>query len=363
MDIDKTLLNFTVGPVQISDDILQLGSDPVPYFRTPEFSALMKENETIMKQLMGASDKARAVFLTGSGTAAMEAAISNAFNQDDKLLVVNGGSFGQRFCQICAIHEIPFTEIKLPFGTPLAEEDLKEFEDEGYTGFVVNYHETSTGILYDLPMIHSFCERNNLFLIVDSVSSFIADAFDMQALGVDMVLTGSQKALALPPGISVVVMSERAVERVTCGNPKCLYLNLKIALKDGERGQTPFTPAVGLLIQLNKRLAEIQKIGIEAERSKILAITQDFRNRIQNYPFKIASVCPSNAMTPISPTGDVSAFEIYETLKNEYHIFVCPNGGELASMLFRVGHMGNLTIQDNDRLFDALEDMKRRNLL
>jgi len=363
MNIDKTLVNFTVGPVKISDEILSLGSDPVPYFRTTDFSNLMKENESIMKQLMGAEEKARAVFLTGSGTAAMEASVINVFDHNDKLLVVNGGSFGQRFCQICEIYDIPFTEIKLSFGTPLTENDLKDYEGQGYTGLLVNYHETSTGVLYDLEMIHRFCEQNGLLLLVDSISSFIADEFDMRKLGVDIVLTGSQKALALPPGVSIVVMNERIIERVNHRNPRCLYLNLKIALRDGERGQTPFTPAVGVLIQLNKRLTEIQKIGMEKERAKILAIAQDFRNRIHNYPFRIASLCLSNAMTPVSPMGDISAYAIYETLKNDYHIFVCPNGGDLATKLFRVGHMGNLAIKDNDQLFAAFDDMKKRGIL
>ena len=95
------MINFAVGPVQMDEEIRALGAEEVPYFRTPEFSAIMKENERLMKQFTGAPEDARAVFLTGSGTAAMEAAVMNLFTECDRVLVVNGGSFGARFAKIC----------------------------------------------------------------------------------------------------------------------------------------------------------------------------------------------------------------------------------------------------------------------
>ena len=151
------MLNFTVGPVMASDEVRAIGAEQVPYFRTAEFSAIMKENEQLMKLFAKASDDARTVFITGSGTASMEAVVMNVFTPADKVLVVNGGSFGHRFVQLCEIHEIPHTEIKLEMGTPLTAEDLKPYEGQGYTGFLVNLHETSTGVLYDIQMISDFC--------------------------------------------------------------------------------------------------------------------------------------------------------------------------------------------------------------
>ena len=107
MDIKKDHINFAVGPVQISEEISRIGADPVPYFRTPDFSALMKENEALLKEFMDAPEDARAVFLTGSGTASMDAVTQNVFTKDDRLLVVAGGSFGHRFCEICEVYGIP----------------------------------------------------------------------------------------------------------------------------------------------------------------------------------------------------------------------------------------------------------------
>ncbi|MBQ0070736.1 MAG: hypothetical protein KBS81_02585 [Spirochaetales bacterium] len=118
------MINFTVGPVQASDEILSIGSEQVPYFRTPEFSSLMKENERMMLEFADAPEKSRVVFLTGSGTAAMESTVMNLFREDDSLLVINGGSFGARFCQICDVHHYHYEAIRLSPGKTLTKEVL-----------------------------------------------------------------------------------------------------------------------------------------------------------------------------------------------------------------------------------------------
>lgn len=357
------MLNFTVGPVMSDDIVRNIGAEQVPYFRTPEFSSLMLENEKLMKEFAKAEDDARVVFITGSGTASMEAAVMNVFDKNDKVLVVNGGSFGHRFVELCQIHEIPYEEIKLEQGKALKKEQLDLFDSKGFTGFLVNVHETSTGVHYDMNLISDFCKKHNIFLIVDAISSFLADDFNMEELGVQIMITGSQKALACPPGVSVMVLSHNAVERIENRDVKCMYLNLKSALKNGERGQTPFTPAVGTLIQINARLREIEAAGgVESETKKIAELAQDFREKIKGLPFEIVSESMSNAVTPLHPLN-VSAHDIFTILKDEYGIWICPNGGEMQETVFRVGHIGALTKDDNTTLVNAFEDLQKRGLL
>ena len=357
------MLNFTVGPVMSDEAILSLGAQQVPYFRTPEFSELMLENERLMKKFTSAEDNARVVFLTGSGTASMEAAVINSFTADDKLLVINGGSFGQRFVDICAIHDIPYEEIKLQTGKALKEETLYHYDGKGFTGLLVNVHETSTGVHYNIDMISKFCKKNNIFLVVDAVSSFLADEFNMAELGADIMITGSQKALACPPGVSIMVLSEKAVKRIESRDVKCLYLNLKSALKNGERGQTPFTPAVSILIQINARLKQIESAGgMKAEYKRIKEQAEDFREKIKGLPFEIISESMSNAVTALHPLN-ASAKDIFTVLKNEYNIWICPNGGDMAETVFRVGHIGALTKDDNTTLVNAFKDLQKRGLI
>lgn len=354
------MINFTVGPVQMYDEVREMGAEQIPYFRTPEFSSVMLENERLIKSFAGAGESARAVFLTGSGTAAMEASVMNLLTPKDRAIVVNGGSFGERFAALCRLHEIPHTEIRLEIGHALKEEHLAALSPSDYTAFIVNLHETSTGVLYDLKLISDFCRRNGLFLIVDAISAFLADEIDFSGAGIDVLITGSQKALACPPGVSVVVLSERAQDRIAHNEIKTMYLNLRSALENGARGQTPFTPAVGTLLQIHRRLLKIEADGgVAAERKKISALATDFRNKIREFPFAIASESLSNAVTPLQ-TEQPIAYEIFTRLKDEYGIWVCPNGGDLREKLFRVGHIGNLTVSDNDALIDALWDLRQK---
>jgi aspartate aminotransferase-like enzyme len=251
----------------------------------------------------------------------------------------------------------------LDTGKALTAGHLAAYENKGFTAFLVSIHETSTGVRYDRTLIGDFCRRNGLLLIVDAISSFLADEFDMAAMGADVMITGSQKALACPPGISVMVLSRRAVERVERNDVRCMYLDLKSALKNAERGQTPFTPAVGTLLQINARLKTIEKMGgVETETAKIAALAADFRSRISDLPLTICSESLSNAVTPLM-TENCSAYDIFTILKDEYGIWVCPNGGAYQDKIFRVGHIGQLTVEDNRVLSDALRDLARRGIL
>lgn len=357
------MINFTVGPVQSDDEVRSVGAEQVPYFRTPEFSQIMLENERLILKFAKAEPNAKAVFITGSGTASMEAAVINTLGKDDNAIVINGGSFGQRFADILSIHEIKHSEIKLSAGSVLTADMLADYENKGYTSFLVNLHETSTGVLYDLDMISEFCQKNHLFLIVDAISSFIADEINMASSGIDVLITGSQKALACPPGVSIIVLSSKAVEKVENTNPRCMYLDLKEAISNQKRGQTPFTPAVGILRQINVRLKEIENNGgIETETKRIADLARYFRTKIKKLPFEIVSQSPSNAVTSLHPVT-ASAYDIFTILKDEYGIWICPNGGELKDKVFRVGHIGALTKNDYDILISAFEDLQKRGII
>lgn len=357
------MLNFTVGPVMSSDAVREIGGEQVPYFRTQEFSNVMFENENLVKEFTNVDDNGRVVFLTSSGTGAMEATVMNVFTPKDRVLIINGGSFGHRFVELCQIHDIPYTEIVPEYGYDITDDDLTKFESQSYTGFLVNIDETSTGVLYNAKRIGDFCKRNNIFLVVDSISSFLCDSFNMRELGVDIMIAGSQKALACPPGISIIVMSERAVLRINENCVKSMYFDLKDALKNGERGQTPFTPAVGILRQINMRLKEIKASGgVECENRRIHGLAEDFRMRVKELPFELVSHSMPNAVTALHPKTS-NAYDIFRILKDEYGIWICPNGGEMKEKVFRVGHIGSLTKDDNITLINAFKDLQRRKKL
>lgn len=357
------MLNFAVGPVPSSDAVRAIGALDVPYFRTPEFSQAMLENERMLCGLANAPEGSRAVFPTCSGTGAMEAAVIGLLNPAaDKAIVVDGGSFGHRFRLMLDLHGVPYTAVELEPGRPLTEADLDAVGAEECTAFLVNLGETSQGVLYDAGSIASFCREHGLFLIVDGISSFLADPFDMDGMGADVLITDAQKALACPPGVAPMVLSPRAVERANALPQPCMYLDLRDMLKNQERGQTPFTPAVTTLLQIHERLAVIEAAGgADAEVVRCAAVAADFRERLaaSGLPFGMRLASPSNAVTYVeSPV--VSARALFSMLKDEYGIWLCPNGGERADVSFRVGHIGEHSLSDNALLVAALADASAR---
>lgn len=359
------MINFTVGPVQSSEAVRAIGAEQVPYFRTAEFSELMLENERLVKKFAHTTEDSKVVFMTCSGSGGMETAIMNTLTPSDKALVINGGSFGERFVELLTLHEIPFTEIKIEHGKALKPEHLAPYEGKGYTAFLLQKHETSTGVHYDIDLVSEFCKRNNCFLIVDTISTFLCDPFDMAALDAGIMITGSQKALACPPGIAVMALAPSALERIEKTKCCCQYLDLKLALKNQERGQTPWTPAVGVLRQINVRLREIDAAGGDkAEIERTAHLANYFRSKLKenNLPFEIISESLSNAVTPLHPTT-ASAYDIFLKIKDEYGMWICPNGGSMKDTVFRVGHIGALTTADYDKLIAAFKDLQQKGFI
>jgi aspartate aminotransferase-like enzyme len=316
---------FTVGPVQKFESTLEVSKVQEPYFRNEEFSKLMLENEAHIKRLVGADSDARVCFLACSGSGAMECAVLNAFDTNDKVLVVNGGSFGKRFCDILQRYEIPHIAIKY--------QDMEKFDAKGYTGFCVNVHETSTGELYDYKKIGEFCKKNKLRLVVDIISTFLADEFDFEKSGADFAVLSSQKALALNCGMSAVVIRGG----VSFKKVKSLYFDLNEYLKSGVRGQTPFTCTVAILYQLHDRIKNLKQSG---EIKRCAELAKLFRKEIK---CEIPKYTLSNALTPIYVNN---AMALYKKLKEIYGFEVTPCGGEMAEKMLRVGHLGNLTTKD-----------------
>lgn len=357
------MLNFTVGPVMSCDEVLEVASHSAPYFRTSEFSEVMLQNEKLMLKFLKAPKNSRCVFLTTSGTGAMESCVMNILNSRDKVIVINGGSFGYRFVELCKLHGYEMNEVRCEFGHQIKKEQLEGFSDKGYTALLINMDETSSGVLYDIPMVSQFCRENDILLIIDAISAFITDEIDMEKFNAAAIITGSQKALACQPGIAAIALAPDALERIENNKEKCMYLSLKDALKNMERGQTPFTPAVTTLLQINKRLTTIEENdGIEDERARIMELTDYFRNKISDYPFELIAEDKSNAVTALHPTT-CGAKEIVRVLKDEYGIWVCPNGGDLANEVFRIGHIGYITKSNYDVLFAAFDDMKIRGII
>lgn len=348
---------FTVGPVEMDPVILEIGSRPIPYFRTQTFSNKMLQMEENFLPLMDAPVGSKMAILTASGSGAMESVVASIFTKKDKLLIINAGTFGKRFIQLATIHELNYETIDVPFEKDLVAEDLNKFENMGITGILVQASETSIGKKMDLTMLGNFSKRNKCILVVDAVSGFLVDQLSMKNMNIDVCLTSSQKALALAPGLSIVVCTKEIVQnQIETNRRKQLYLDLKDAFINAKRGQTPFTPALSIIDQLDYRIKEIHSMGGTdhiIEETKNLAIY--FREKLKEITeFSLPSFQLTNGLTPVK-TGSIDAYKLFYSLMDEDGMVVTPCGGDLATTLIRVGHMGYLKKEDYDTLIRCIK--------
>jgi aspartate aminotransferase-like enzyme len=182
---------------------------------------------------------------------------------------------------------------------------------------------------------------------------FVTDNISMTDQHIDALIISSHKGLALPPGVSMVILSPRAIDKVA--QIRSLYFNFRNYLEDGLRGQTPFTPAVTILLQLHARLKQIERDTLEHEIEKARRIADYFRKHLSAWPLGLYSRFMPNAMTTLTPTNGESASCIVKHLAEHCNIIVAPNGGALKDTVFRVSHMGDMTNEYVDVLITALD--------
>lgn len=360
--------HFIVGPVEMYPCTKDIYKDGIVYFRTPEFSNIVFDCLDRLSGLIGNTEANSLIYLTASGTAAMEAVVENSVFDEDKVLVINGGTFGKRFCELMKYHNKNFDSINLVWGETLTKDLLYQYDNQNYTMLFVNLHETSVGQLYDIELLKEFCKKNNMLLVVDAISTFLADDYDMQKYGIDCTIASSQKGLCLSAGLSFISVSKRMKQKIL-SNQKAAscYFDLKDYFKNIERGQTPYTPAVHIVYELKAILDYIESVGGKtAWLSQIEQKTKYFRKKAIEFGYKIPSYPLSNMLTPLV-FDNIKATQIVQELKDRYQIYVNPCGGDLADKIIRVSHIGNTTISDIDDLFDKMQivikDLKNKELV
>lgn len=339
-------------PGIVEDDILRISAQQIPYMRTMWFSDLMKDNERMLLQAIGCTG-GRVMFYTASGTGAMEAIVQNYVAAQGKAYVIDGGTFGHRWVELCQYHGVECKSMKVPFACDI-DYDLLDAEvaDCRPAVFLCQHHETSSGQLFNLERISEICKKYGVSLVVDVISSFLAEELDMDRLGIDVAVTSTQKGLNLPPGAALVFLSESALSR------KCLhgsyYFDFQDNLKNLERGQTPFSPATMLFMQINERMKRNLAQGIREHVAVTRAKALHFRELCKKYEWQIPARNPSNAITGffIGRNADVMFTELQKK-----GVFVMPSG---KPGFFRVSHMGADTFADLDELAEMIREIETR---
>ncbi len=340
-------------------ETLEIMGQQEPYFRTEAFSETMVHIEENFKAILNSPKDSRFSLITGSGTLGMEAAVTNLFEYGSgKAAVICSGGFGERFVDLCSHWKIETTIFKVPFFEGDLDLDLLDAAlTSDHTALFVQACETSSGRKFDLQPIGDLCRRKNILLCVDAVSGFLADPIDMAAMNIDVLITASQKALALAPDLAPVMCSPAAAERI--GSIRALapyYIDLKSYFENQLRGQTPFTCAVSSVLALSDRLHRIARTGVAHETQRHAQRAQYFRTMLPELGFTLPDIPLSNCCTPLIFENG-GARTVYEELAQTRNLVLCPSGGANTGKILRVGHMGNLKTADYDTLARALSEV------
>lgn len=351
--LEKKLL-MVLGPTEIEDDILELGAHPQVYNRTPEFTEVLKGIHENLQYLFQTKNP---VFILGnSGTGAMEAAVTNILSKGDKALVVNGGTFGARWTEICQKHKVIVEEIKLESGTTVAPEEIKTRLDADSSIKVVftTLNETSTGALTDIKAVGEVVKDYNTLFVVDAVSALVVEKMEMDNYHCDVVLTSSQKALALPPGLAFISFSDKAWPFVEKADLKTFYFDAFDYLNNWKRNQTPFTPPISLLIQLELRLQKIKAEGLDNIQARYKKLTEMLRCGLKALNLQQAGENLASCVTGVNSPENIDASKVVEIMSQKHHISIAPSPGDLKTKLFRIGNFGNITMEDILTMLKAL---------
>jgi aspartate aminotransferase-like enzyme len=332
---------FTPGPTSVPEATLLELAKPVRHHRTGEFRALFKEVQALLQYVFQTSQTV--LTITGSGTAAFEAGFASVARRGTKVLNISNGKFAERWGSYATTFGCERTELKLPYGTAATAEMVQRALSEAKFDLVTMVHsETSTATVCDLQSIaRTVRKTGDTLLMVDGITSIGALPFRMDEWGVDIAVTGSQKALMLPPGLGFVAFSDRAWQRIDQGSPESVfYFDVRKYRRSMEDGDTPFTPANTLIEALRVSLEMIRTETIDAVWKRTHTIASAFRSAMQAIGLELFSESPSDSVTAVKYPEGVVDKEFRNELKNRHNIHLAGGQGTMEGKIFRVNHMG-----------------------
>jgi len=346
---------LTPGPTYVPSSIREALAKEIIHHRTQEFRDILEEVYQNLKKIFCTENPV--IIFTSSGTGAMEAAVSNFLSYKDKVIVINGGKFGQRWREIAQSYKLDVVEYKLNWGDAPSLDVLEEFlrKNKDIKAIFTTLCETSTGTVYNIKEIASLIKDKDILLIVDAISGLGQDELLTDEWRVDVVVGASQKGLMLPPGLSFISISSKAEKFMNSSDLPKYYFDLKKALKSYFNNDTPFTPSVSLIIALKVALEMIIKEGVEQRWKKFSLLASATRNAALSLGLTLFSKRPSNSVTAINAPSDIKTGDLVRLLRKKYKISIAQGQAEFKDKIFRIAHMGAIDRDDLIICFSFLE--------
>ncbi len=337
--LDKKYL-LAPGPVPVPPRALLAMAQPVIHHRLPEFSAVLSKIRQDLRYLFQTTQDV--LFFASSGTGAMEACVANLFSPGEEVIVIRGGKFGERWGELAETFGLRPIYIDVPWGEAVRVEEVKEALEKHpeAKGVLVQAHETSTGVKHPVDQIASLTKGTEVLLVVDAISALGVYPLPFDALGIDAMVAGSQKSLALPPGLSFVALSVRAWEKVEKVHSPRYYFDFRREKKALGKETTAFTPAVSLLYALSEVLARIKEVGLETLFAHYARLAGACRAGVRALGLEIFAQTPCEALTIVKVPEDVDGGRLMKLMREKYRVTMAGGQAKLKGKVVRIAHLG-----------------------
>jgi len=339
---------LTPGPTPVPEFVRTAMAGETLHHRTPEFEAIFAQTRKLLLELF---DMPEAVMLASSGTGAMEACVTNLCHK--KALTINSGKFGERFGKICEAHNIPYCELKQEWNTPASIDEVLNTikNDDKIDALFIQVCESAGGLRHPVEQIAQEVKKLNkdIMIIADGITAVGVEKID--TANIDALVAGSQKALMLPPGLSMIGFSNKAVAKIEL-KPSGYYFNLLSEIKKQKNNTTAYTAATTLIIGLREMLQHMKDEGFEALYKKTAIRAKATQEALKAIGFDIYPTNPANAMTAVY---NENSDKIRKILKTKYDVNIAGGQDHLKGKLFRINHMGLVKDYEASWVVNAIE--------
>ena len=348
---------FSPGPTMLPPEILLKMAEPIMHHREPQFEKIFAEIREGLKYIFQTNSEV--LTFTSSGTGAMEGAVSNLLSAGDKAIVVRGGKFGERWGEICKAYGIEFIPIDVEWGRAVDPKKIEEIlqADPSVRAVYTQASETSTGVKHPIREIAEVMKGyERAALVVDAITGIGVFDLPMDRWGLDVVVSGSQKALMLPPGLSFAALSDKAWKLVEKSTLPKYYFDFKKELKNTKKNQSSYTPAISLFVGLREALRMIREEGREAVFQRHERLAEATRRAVKALGLELyAPDSPSNALTAVKFPEGIDGERLKALFFERFGITVAEGQERAKGKIIRIAHLGYYERLDMVMVISALE--------
>jgi aspartate aminotransferase-like enzyme len=344
------------GPTPVPSRVRLAMAQPIIHHRTPQFSAVFADVRQGLRELFQTEQDV--LMLAASGTGAMEAAVANCFAAGEEAIVVNGGKFGERWLKLCDVFGVKAIEVKVEWGRAVRPDQIEQAlrEHPKARGVFIQASETSTTAVHPIEPIAAITRRSDALLVVDGITAVGVYDVPMDRWGIDILITGSQKALMLPPGLALIALSERAWARVGTVRQPRFYFDLSRERTNQSKNTTAYTPAISLTFGLRESLAMIREEGLSNVFARHERLARATRAGAQALGCRlVAPEAPSPAATGLYVPEDVDGGKLVSYLRDRMHVTFAGGQDQLKGRALRMAHLGYMDAFDTIAALAAFE--------